>query len=195
MARAAVNEGGSNDAARGGRRPADAPQRRGAASARLFVASWPDESVRAALREVCAAWRWPPNAAVVQAHRLHLTLHFIGDWPRERIPALRVALDLPFAGCELTLDTAALWRSGVAVLEASVVPEPLAALHRALGAALRSVGAPLDARRWRPHVTLARRAGTEAPAIAPLVWPLRGFALVESRLAAPPRYDVIANYA
>ena len=36
-----------------------------------------------------------PAAKRVRAERLHLTLHFLGDVPRERLPALGEALSVP----------------------------------------------------------------------------------------------------
>lgn len=163
--------------------------------ARLFVALWPDDAVRAALHAATAQWRWPPGTAPVRADRLHLTLHFLGDVPRERIGALRAALAVPVAPCELTLARAAVWRGGVAVLEPASVPAPLVELHAAIGAALRALGVPTETRPWRPHVTLARRAGTDAPHFAPIAWPVRGHVLVESQLQPRPRYELIARYA
>jgi 2'-5' RNA ligase len=163
-------------------------------NARLFVALWPDAQVRAALQAASAQWRWQPGAAIIPADRLHLTLHFLGDLPRERIPQLTRALELPFTPCALTLDRAALWHGGVAVLEPSVVPAPLGELRRALGAALRSLDIALETRRWRPHVTLARRANAKPPQLAPIFWPLRGHVLAESRLSPRTSYEVVASF-
>lgn len=164
-------------------------------SARLFVALWPDADIRVALQAARALWKWEPGATVVRADRLHLTLHFLGDLPRERIPELTRALKLPFARCALTLDRGAVWRGGVAVLEPTAVPASLVELQRALGAALHAFGLPLETRPWRPHVTLARRSQADVPPVAPLVWPLHGHALVESRPHPNPRYEVIARFA
>ncbi len=163
-------------------------------NARLFVALWPDAQVRAALQAASAQWRWQPGAAIIPADRLHLTLHFLGDLPRERIPELARALELPSARCALTLDRAALWRGGVAVLEPTAVPAPLVELRRALGAALHSLDIALETRRWRPHVTLARRANAKPPQMAPIFWPLRGHVLAESRLSPRTSYEVITSF-
>ncbi|HMN76695.1 MAG TPA: RNA 2',3'-cyclic phosphodiesterase [Burkholderiaceae bacterium] len=169
-------------------------ERATADNVRLFVALWPDAHVRAALQAASAQWRWQPGAAIIPTERLHLTLHFLGDLPRERIPQLTRALALPSARCELTLDRTALWRGGIAVLEPSVVPAPLAELRRALDAALRALGLTLETRRWRPHLTLARRAHVKPPRLAPIVWPLRGHVLAESQLRARTSYEVVARF-
>lgn len=166
-----------------------------ASHARLFIALWPDAGVRAALQAASTQWHWASGTAVVPAERLHLTLHFLGEVPRGRIPELVGALTWPFAPCELTLDRAALWRGGTAVLEASAAPAPLVVLQRTLGAALHSLGLATETRRWRPHVTLARRATVQPPPITPIVWPLCGHVLVESRLRPRIAYEVIAGLA
>ncbi len=131
-------------------------------------------------RDACG---WPHGARPVPAQKLHLTLHFLGAVARGRLPELRAALDISSPRFELTLARAAVWPGGVAVLEpAAGVPAPLAALHRRLGEALRACGLPVEARPFRPHVTLARRAaGAALPAsAAPVRWPAQGHVLVES---------------
>jgi 2'-5' RNA ligase len=61
-----------------------------------------------------------------------------------------------------------MWPGGIAVLEASEVPPALAALQAGLGERLQALGLPVEARRWRPHVTFARKAaGAQPPAGAP----------------------------
>lgn len=140
---------------------------------RLFIGIWPQPEVRAALLAHARAWRWSESARLTREERLHLTLHFIGDVPPARVPGLREGLRVPWAGCELELDAARVWPGGIAVLEASEVPAPLAALHAGLGDALRRLALPVEQRPWRPHVTFARKAqGTRPPPAAGVRWPL-----------------------
>lgn len=151
-------------------------------SARLFLALWPAPGVRAGLLAWRDAWDWPRKATPVRTGQLHLTLHFIGDVARARVPALAHALAVPVAPFALRFGHAALWHHGVAVAEPCSAPARLLALHGELGQVLLAHGLPLDPRPYRPHVTLARRA---APAIAragpPLRWQVRSYALMESR--------------
>jgi hypothetical protein len=58
------------------------------ATARLFVALWPDAGVRAGLAAYRDAWRWPQAARPVADENLHATLHFIGGFVREHVTAL-----------------------------------------------------------------------------------------------------------
>lgn len=132
---------------------------------------WPADDVRLAIERHAAGWQWPATARRTRAERLHVTLHFLGERPAAELPALRQALDVTWAGCELLLDRCSVWHGGIAVLEASAIPPALAQLHQALAERLARLGAPLEARPWRPHVTLARKAsGAQPPPFAP---PLR----------------------
>ncbi len=163
---------------------------------RLFIALWPEPEVCQALQ----AWsrQWPGVAATkpVPAQRLHLTLHFLGDVPREQMPGLQAALALPFTPFVLSLARAARWPGGIAVLEPERLPAPLIRLHGAIAEALQSLALPTESRRFRPHVTLARRAGTATPpASGPGVrWPVRGFALVESHPPPDGGYRIVQRY-
>ncbi len=126
---------------------------------RLFLALWPTPPVRRALQGLQARWRWPQDAAVVDPARLHITLHFLGQVPRERVDEFRAALAVPVESHVLTLaqGRATVWPGGIAVLELQAPPE-LQALHADLSRALQSLRWPVEERRFRPHVTFARRA-------------------------------------
>lgn len=170
-----------------------------AAQARLFLALWPDAGVRRLLARHRDGWQWHGGAggrptAVVRTDKLHLTLHFIGNVARERLPQLQAGLAVPCTGFELAFGQPALWPRGIAVIEPLTVPGALPALHAALADALHRLGLPTEARPFRPHVTLARHAQqagvpTQAPAIA---WRIDGYALVESRTDGA--YQVLAHY-
>ena len=141
-------------------------------SLRLFLGLWPTTLERIALERHVHAWQWPPSAPPTPVERLHLTLHFLGEVPAEKIPALREGLDVEWEGCELALDMAQVWPGGIAVLEAGTVPPGLQRLHAVLGERLVSLGVAVEARRYRPHVTLARKASGARPpeGFAPLRW-------------------------
>ena len=58
------------------------------ATTRLFLALWPDPAVRDALRTWRDLWSWPRGASPVATDKLHLTLHFLGSQPSERLPTV-----------------------------------------------------------------------------------------------------------
>lgn len=160
---------------------------------RLFLALWPIEPVRDRLRAWRDAWTWPRGATPVHTDKLHLTLHFLGDLPAARLPELLVGLQVPFAPFDLQLGRAALWHNGIAVLEPHGEPQALLDLHARLSDALLALGLVPEARTYRPHVTMARRAnGAGVPASGPAIdWQIDRYALVESRAGG---YTVLNEY-
>lgn len=149
---------------------------------RLFLAVWPDAPARDALLRWRAGAVWPPGAAATPPAQLHLTLHFIGPLPAARLDEVATGLAVPCARCRIGFDHAEAWGRGLAVLGAAAVPPALAELHGRLAEALRALGLPVEARPWRPHVTLARRAaGARLPGGGPPgAWSVDGYALVQS---------------
>lgn len=161
---------------------------------RLFLALWPDDVVRARLVAAQREWVWPPRAVPVSPERLHITLHFLGEVDEAAARALAGRLP-PCPAFALRLEQAALWPRGLAVREALDVPPELAQLHGALAGVLGRLGLRVEARRLRPHVTLARHAqGARPPErVAPLVWPVSGYVLVRSHAGPPLRYEPVAR--
>ncbi len=157
---------------------------------RLFFALWPDPALRARLAAHAALWRFAPPARPSAAAHLHLTLLFMDQVPRTRLPALRaagarVAASTPrFA---LRLDSARVWHGGgIAHLAPGEPPAALRALHAALRDAAGAAGVDCDRRAFSAHVTLARRAQgcTPPDAFAPLDWSATRLSLMESRLGS-----------
>lgn len=178
-----------------GRRPRGDPA---VAAARLFLALWPPEPVRAALQAMQAAWHWPEGAALVPPQRLHVTLHFLGQVPLARVGEFAAALDVAFEPHTIDLARArpVLWPGGLAVLQLQAPPE-LARLHGALGRELRALDWPVEPRAFTPHVTFSRRAWGARPPAEPVSdlpeWQVHeGYALVHS---VPSRdYEVLHVY-
>lgn len=167
-----------------------------AATSRLFLALWPDPAVRARLRDRRDAWQWPRGATPVRDDKLHLTLHFLGGVPTARLPELLDGFAVPSDAFRLEIGPAVAWHHGLAVLEPVATPPELLALHARLGDALVTLGLQPEARAYRPHVTMARRA---AGAVAPIqdvtiTWDVTGYALVESRPDSGGGYTVLRAY-
>ena len=128
--------------------------------------------------------------------RLHLTLHFIGSFPRAAIDDLAARLaTVAERPLMLRADRAEMWPGGLAVLR--IDPEPaLLDLQRELGSLLSALALPIDTRPYAPHVTLARKAdAARAPDTRPVLdWNARGFELVESVGGANPSYAVLRSF-
>jgi 2'-5' RNA ligase len=161
-------------------------------TARLFLALWPDPVTLDGLAARRDAIAWDSRAKVQPLDRIHLTLHFIGQVPRARIPAIQEALQLPGGDIFLNLTWLDVWTSGIAVLRPRELPPALLALQAALAERLRDLGLPVEEREFKPHVTLARNApGAADPGGQPVRWASSGYTLCESRGG----YHVLQHYA
>ncbi len=165
-------------------------------SVRLFVALWPDAAMRAELAQWRDGVKWPASASPVRTEQLHVTLHFLGSVPTADIPMLAHGLDVPFDPFQLEFGHRELWHGGIAVLAPEVAPAPLLALHASLGAALERLGIVPEARQYRPHVTLARRAGAlvETTPGPPTRWQVDGYALMRSKVGEGAQYAVVQAF-
>lgn len=166
------------------------------ATARLFLALMPTAHVLAALAQHADQWRWPEKVVRYAPQDWHVTLHFIGAVPRDRLPELRAGLAVPLQPFELQFGQAALWPHGLAVLCPAAVPPELQQLHVGLGQALQRLGLKTDPRPLRPHITLARHAQAAAAPLQPpqFDWPVAGYALVASTGGVGQRYRVLQQY-
>ena len=163
---------------------------------RLFLALWPGAAQQAPIAQAQHAWAWPPRARCHAPADWHVTLHFIGQVPLQRLAGIRAGLQVTAPPCELVLDQPALWPHGLAVCEATATPPALAQLHARLGDALRALALPVDSRPWRPHLTLARNAQGAVPpgAMAPVCLPVMDYVLAASTGHPQQRYEILARY-
>jgi 2'-5' RNA ligase len=150
---------------------------------RVFTALWPGVRLRQALAACRERIAWPPGARPTATSKLHLTLHFVGALPAERLDEFVAALPAPVHGLVLRLGELQVWRGGLTVLSPRAVPRELIALHALQREALAALGLPVEARAFRPHLTLARGCPQSfAPPATPieLTWPVREYVLVRS---------------
>ncbi|GAB6044054.1 RNA 2',3'-cyclic phosphodiesterase [Endothiovibrio diazotrophicus] len=166
---------------------------------RLFFALWPAEAERQAL---VAATRPAVRACggrPMRAENLHLTLAFLGDVSGETARCAAQAattvrgepFELPFEEYGHFRRPQVLWCGP------RETPEPLLRLVERLNAVLRPCGIEPEARPFRAHLTLARKA-RQSPGewrMAPLAWRVAAFVLVEScRSAQGARYEVVERF-
>nr|WP_277347509.1 RNA 2',3'-cyclic phosphodiesterase [Wenzhouxiangella sp. XN79A] len=167
----------------------------------MFLALWPDTALRAAMVERTERARLVREfgGRRVPAHNLHLTLVFLGNVAAERVDALidEVGQSTPPGPFTLRLDRFGTFPPArVAWLGAAPVPAALALVEMLIGVACRQ-GLRIDARSWRPHVTLVRgidaRPSGLLPALdEPIDWAVRDFALIESIPGRP--YQVLRTW-
>lgn len=128
---------------------------------RLFVAIEPPDDVKDRLERLCNGLK---GARWVAERQFHLTLRFIGevDGPRARDVA-EILHGLRADPFELELDGLGCFplRGKPKVLWAGVAPcEELTHLHAQVARVLKRAGLGPEERKFTPHVTLARLAGT-----------------------------------
>jgi 2'-5' RNA ligase len=152
--------------------------------ARLFFALWPDREAAAALAALSRDVAGAAHGRAVPAANLHLTLVFLGEVPASRDGALlRAAQRVAGRPFRLALDQVGSFaRSGVAWAGCNEPAPELLALQACLQAELEREGFAPEARRFAPHLTLARRIGAPVAAgpIRPVGWLVTELALVES---------------
>lgn len=171
---------------------------------RLFFALWPDADVRARLnavagQSVTAGRRTLPTA-------FHMTLVFLGERDPGSYARILTAPDgLACPAFDLYLDRLGYFpRARVLWLGPDDIPPELSALFVKLNERLACAGAAADGReadpvRYRPHVTLARKAvpptAQARAAVTPVRWRVNGFALVESNPGlGPSSYQVLKRW-
>jgi 2'-5' RNA ligase len=152
------------------------------ASARLFVALTPPETVRAELAELATAFdgvRWTPR------ENLHLTMRFVGDTEPEKQAAMEEALTRvkvePFI---LPVENVGIFpsRGPAKVLWAGIGRghTRLYQLRKQIDEALLSVDMTIDVRNFHPHFTLGRLGENYDPKL------LARFLEQNARFEAPP---------
>lgn len=186
------------------------PDRADLKPARFFIALWPNEAVRQDLAKAGGVLHQRLSGRLTRPETIHLTLVFIGDLARNRIPELTAVLaGVVSPAFSLTFDQAGCWRHNrIAYLAPSQPPQALFDLVMRLEQALARLAVMYDRRPYKPHVTLIRKAQCENPAVGrvsgtsdmdvfrPVLWSAERFVLVESvSIPEGVRYDVLGSYA
>ncbi len=171
-----------------------------ATSQRLFFALWPDVSLQQQMFAAAdSALRQFESPRRARRENLHLTLAFLGSVNAEVGARLQREADTIRArGFDLTLDQLGVFaRRGLVWLGPLQVPAPLLDVVAALRSAQSAVGLIPEKREYRAHITLVRDLATCPPPgpVAPIVWPVRQFVLVESKPGARgSRYQVLHRW-
>jgi 2'-5' RNA ligase len=129
-------------------------------SKRLFFALWPNGRQRGQLRQFVEPVLRTAEGRAVEPRNWHVTLAFIGGFPEDRIPMLQEeAAAIAVTPFCVQFDTLDYWpRPKIASVVAHAVPPELRVLVEQLNAVLRRAGVAVEKRRYRPHITLVRKA-------------------------------------
>jgi 2'-5' RNA ligase len=128
---------------------------------RLFTAIDPPAEMLDKLRDFLARLRPLAKLRWSAVENLHITTKFIGEWPEARVeemiavlggvqPTGPIQVSVRSAGWFPDLRRPRVFWAGV---EAG---EPLATLASSTGRAVATLGVPIEARPFSPHLTLAR---------------------------------------
>jgi RNA 2',3'-cyclic 3'-phosphodiesterase len=161
---------------------------------RLFFALWPSEAERQALLAACGAALVEACGRPVPPANLHVTLAFLGAVPAVRRAGVASAASLAVSGAvpasgsptvsvEITFERVERWaRAQVLCAVPGVPPTGVERLACALREALAQEGFTLEARPFRPHVTLARKVmrSFTTRALPEVRWRAEELVLVES---------------
>lgn len=166
---------------------------------RIFFALWPDESTRAALQRACRGVTIERPARRVPAYNLHLTLHFIGNVARDAMQEMLLAARSVRADSfELKMNRVGFFAPPrVGWLGPESTPAALAGLHAALAGVLAPCGYRAERRRFRPHLTFARKLNAAPPVTGfdPVRWRVDDFVLLRSRTVGNGvQYEVAETY-
>jgi 2'-5' RNA ligase len=166
---------------------------------RLFFALQPDSTEQGIVEEAAKALQLGREARLVPRSNYHVTLAFVGDVAASQLPRL-LEIGATQAAPILTLkfDAFEYWpKPEVVVAAARAIPDELQSLWQRLHSKLASHQWALDAKRLRPHVTLARNVlqAPVLPAMSPFNWVAREFYLMCSVLGGPhPAYTVVDTW-
>jgi 2'-5' RNA ligase len=154
---------------------------------RLFYALWPDPDTQQHWHEELSPFLAPLGGRRVPAANLHLTLAFLGEVRGDRMnELLRLGGDVASSPVALRFDRIECWKkAGLACLRPAETPPALTRLAGQLNTGLQMAGFAVEARSFKPHVTLARDVAVVAPSLP--VWPVLewrapALALLRSRL-------------
>ncbi len=173
---------------------------------RLFVGIPVPDDIRAALEGLCHGLhgvRW------VKPENFHLTLRFVGEVDEmvaEDLDATLSGIHAP--RFEMALSEIGFFENGRAVRAIWAGAEktpPLIHLHDKVESATVRAGLPPEARKFRPHVTLARPRGLSHERLAPYLETRAGFrappfevdrfVLFRSHLKREgAHYEILADY-
>ena len=166
---------------------------------RVFYALVLPPELRLPLCDIARGTARRMHGRPVPPENLHLTLAFIGEIVRARVPTLiDVGARLQGEAMTLVLDRlGGFRRAGVAWIGSSRPPPGLGTFAAALARTLLAAGIECDPRPFHPHLTIARRCRVppDEQAIGPYAWPIDEFTLLQSQTGTEgARYRALAKW-
>ena len=160
---------------------------------RYFFAVWPPSETAAAL----AAWARGLEGSITPAHKIHLTLAFLGSVTPEK--AVIAAQRVDAARHVLPMEQARYWKHNrILWVGPRDTPGSLKALVDGLHLELERAQYILERRPFAAHVTLVRNARPprELAPLPAVEWPVQEFTLVRSTAhgAKGSVYEIVERF-
>lgn len=149
---------------------------------RLFFALWPDDIIRNQCVKISHAIRLE-SARSVEPANLHATLLFLGNIDSDKELTFRQeAAAIPVPKITIQFDQLSFWQKpGILCLTAAKFSPELVMLVDNLSTIARKLDHPIDARPFKPHVTLVKKVKKLITLeFEPIIWHSEAFCLVES---------------
>lgn len=178
-------------------KPGPRPEPKRRKRRRVFFGLAPDAETRAALVRATRRAVTAAGGRAIPPGNLHMTLAFLGELAPAELARARSVPPIAVAPFTLELDRLGYWsRSQILWLAPSAPPALLGELERALWAGLGAKRFERAPGRFRPHVTLARRARAAQAPIEAVRWNVERLTLFESRQAPNGvHYHALAEWA
>ncbi|TWI52700.1 2'-5' RNA ligase [Pseudomonas duriflava] len=136
-----------------------------------------------AAREVIA-WglREQLKGRLIPAENLHITLAFLGEIPQARLnELLQIGESLHSSCFEITLDRFECWAHGLICLLPTHKPVALEYLAKEMAERLTQSGYKIDTRRYKAHLTIARKSPSRPKQAPSISWTVDRFVLYMSK--------------
>ena len=161
---------------------------------RAFLTIVPDAQTALAINRWCELC-WPSLVRRIPVQNYHMTLAFLGDTDEAALRKLSESLEaFSHNAFEVELNKVGYWSyTDVLFIGVDDIPESLQSLHDKCRQAANRIGARGAAKRYEPHITLARKLVTPPP--APLIEPGFTFAATSLQLWSSVRESHGARYS
>ena len=149
---------------------------------RLFFALWPDDETRQLINKFNESIK-SDGLKKVKSNNLHVTLVFLGNVNAEsEIMLIQRVENISVQSFVLHFDRLVFWKKPrILCLSTQLYDSQLIMLVNALKKVVEQCGIKTETRPYKPHITLARKAGKLIDIeVLPIAWKAERFCLVES---------------
>lgn len=157
----------------------------GNASLRLFFAIQPGKQAQKSLADIARKQAAEYGGRYIKQNNIHLTLIFLGQFDKHKLERLYTAVkNITAKPFELQINQICFWKQNqIIYAQANNHPDELFALTDAIKTALTTAEFKFDHRRFKPHITLVRKATNHKSIYLnkPITWQVNEWLLMQSK--------------